>query len=79
MVPLADWTNGTIDIAIGTNGITNGTIDKTLNDIGIPLVPLGNPEPTLCLKGSTSEPHETPLDPPLEFCVESIYMHNKLL
>ena len=36
--------NGTIGIAICTNGITNGTISKTLNDIGIPLVPLGNPE-----------------------------------
>ena len=32
--------NGTI----GTNGITNGTIGKTLNDIDIPLVPLGNTE-----------------------------------
>ena len=36
--------NGTIGITIGTNGITNVTIGKTLNDIGIPLVPLGNPE-----------------------------------
>ena len=56
MVPLA--TNGTIGkisngtpnahigITIGTNGITNGTIGKTLNDFGIPLVPLGNPERT---------------------------------
>ena len=40
--------NGTIGITIGTNGITNGTIGKTVNDIGIPLVPLGNPERTLC-------------------------------
>ena len=41
-----DSPNGTIctiGIAIGTNGITNGAIGKTLNDIGIPLVPLGNP------------------------------------
>ena len=38
--------NVTIDITIGTNGNTNGTIGKTLNDIGIPLVPLGNPERT---------------------------------
>ena len=30
------FTNGTI----GTNGITNGAIGRTLNDIGIPLVPL---------------------------------------
>ena len=30
------FTNGTI----GNNGITNGTIGKTLNDIGIPLEPL---------------------------------------
>ena len=29
-----------------SNGIINGTIGKTLNDIGIPLVPLGNPERT---------------------------------
>ena len=35
MVPLV--ANGTIGITIGTNGITNGTICKTLNDIGIPL------------------------------------------
>ena len=28
------FTNGTI----GTNGITNGTIGRTLNDIGLPLV-----------------------------------------
>ena len=34
---------GTISITIGTNGITNGTISKILNDIGIPLVPLGKP------------------------------------
>ena len=43
--------NCTTGITIGTNGITNGTIGKTLNDIGIPLVPLvplGNPEHTLC-------------------------------
>ena len=33
------FTNG----AIGTNGITNGTIGRTLNDIGIPLVPLVEP------------------------------------
>ena len=33
------FTNGTI----GTNGITNGTIGRTLNDIGIPLVPLVEP------------------------------------
>ena len=58
MVPLAyEWyhwltngtigrANGTICITIGTNGINNGTIGKTLNDIGIPLVPLGNPERT---------------------------------
>ena len=38
--------NGTTGITIGTNGTTNGTIGKTLNDIGIPLVPLGNPEHT---------------------------------
>ena len=31
--------NGTIGIAIGTNG----TIGRTLNDIGIPLVPLVEP------------------------------------
>ena len=36
MVP----TNGTIGRA---NGITNGTIGRTLNDIGIPLVPLVEP------------------------------------
>ena len=41
--------NSTICITIGTNGITNRTIDKTLNDIGIPLVPLGNPEHTICM------------------------------
>ena len=35
--------NGTIGITIGTNGITNGTIVRTLNDIGIPLVPLVEP------------------------------------
>ena len=42
--------NGTIDITIDTNGITNGTIGRTngtigrtLNDIGIPLVPLVEP------------------------------------
>ena len=35
--------NGTICITIGTNGITNGTIGRTLNDIGIPLVPLVEP------------------------------------
>ena len=60
MVPLVYWyhglingtnctigrANGTIGITIGTNGITNGTTGKTLNDIGIPLVPLGNPEHT---------------------------------
>ena len=33
------FTNGTI----GNNGITNGTIGRTLNDIGIPLVPLVEP------------------------------------
>ena len=32
--------NGTISITIGTNGITNVTIGRTMNDIGIPLVPL---------------------------------------
>ena len=42
--------NGTIGINIGTNNITNGTIGKTLNDIGIPLVPLGNSERTHCVK-----------------------------
>ena len=36
--------NGAIGITIGTNGITNGTIGKILNDIDIPLVPLGNPK-----------------------------------
>ena len=51
MVPLAyqwyqfyhwesQWYYG---ITIGTNGITNGTIGKTMKDIGIPLVPLRNP------------------------------------
>ena len=35
--------NGTIGITIGTNGITNGTSGRTLNDIGIPLVPLVEP------------------------------------
>ena len=35
--------NGTICITIGTNGITNGTTGKSLNDIGIPLVPLVEP------------------------------------
>ena len=40
--------NGTIGITIGKNGINNGTIGKTLDDIGIPLVPLGNPERTQC-------------------------------
>ena len=39
--------NGIIDINIGTNGIFNGTIGKTLNDIGISL---GNPERTLNYK-----------------------------
>ena len=43
MVPLVILPIG---IAIGTNDITNGTVGKTLNDIGIPLVPLGNPEHT---------------------------------
>ena len=38
--------NGAIDITIGTNGMTNGTIGKTLNDIVIPLAPMGNPEHT---------------------------------
>ena len=38
--------NCTIGIALGTNGITNGTTGKTLNDIGIPMLPLGNPEYT---------------------------------
>ena len=33
------FTNG----AIGTNGITNGTIGRTLNDIGIPSVRLEEP------------------------------------
>ena len=33
------FTNGTI----GANGIANGTIGRTLNDIGIPLVPLVEP------------------------------------
>ena len=33
------FTNGTI----GNNGINNGTIGRTLNDIGIPLVPLVEP------------------------------------
>ena len=45
--------NGTIGIAIGTNGITNGTIGKTLNDIDIPLVRLGNPELTQYFKLDT--------------------------
>ena len=36
-------TNGTIGITIGTNDFTNGTIGRTLNDIGIPLVPLAEP------------------------------------
>ena len=31
---------GTIDITFGTNGFANGTIGRTLNDIGIRLVPL---------------------------------------
>ena len=32
------------DGTIGSpNGITNGTINRTLNDIGIPLVPLVEP------------------------------------
>ena len=49
MVPLV--ANGTIGLPMVPlvclpNGITNGTIGKTLNDIGIPLVPLGNPERT---------------------------------
>ena len=35
--------NGTIGITIGTNGITNGTTGRTLNDIGIQLVPLVEP------------------------------------
>ena len=53
---IGNFTNGNIGtnctigraITIGTNGITNGTIGKTLNDIGIPLVPLGSPKHTLC-------------------------------
>ena len=36
-------TNGLYQCTIGTNGITNGTIGRTLNDIGIPLVPLVEP------------------------------------
>ena len=44
MVPLGDGrANGTIEITIGTNAITNGTIGRTLNDIGIPLVPMVEP------------------------------------
>ena len=48
MVPLASqWYNwltiGTIGITIGTNVFTNGTIGRTLNHIGIPLVPLVEP------------------------------------
>ena len=39
----------TVCITLGSNGITNGTIGKTLNDICIPLVPLGNPEHTRTL------------------------------
>ena len=35
--------NGTIGMTIGTNGFTNGTIGRTLNDFGIPLVPLVKP------------------------------------
>ena len=35
--------NCTICITIGTNRITNGTIGRTLNDIGISLVPLVEP------------------------------------
>ena len=49
---IGNFTNGTnctigrANGAIGTNGITIGTIGKTLIDNGIPLVPLGNPEHT---------------------------------
>ena len=32
-----------VKLAIGTNGITNGTIGRTLNDIGVPLVSLVEP------------------------------------
>ena len=35
--------NGTIGITIGTNGVYNGTIGRTLNNICIPLVPLVEP------------------------------------
>ena len=35
--------SGTIGITIVTNSFTNGTIGRTLNDIGIPLVPLVEP------------------------------------
>ena len=38
MVPLAGRASGAFGITIGTNYFTNGTIGKTLNDIGIPLV-----------------------------------------
>ena len=36
-------TIGTIGITNGANCITSGTIGRTLNDIGIPLVPLVEP------------------------------------
>ena len=38
MVPLVILQLGEL-VTIGTNGFTNGTIGRTLNDIGIPLVP----------------------------------------
>ena len=48
LVPLAyQWYYWQIGITIGTNGITI-EFSKTLNDIGIPLVPLGNPKRTHC-------------------------------
>ena len=40
ILPMNHWLTSTLGITIGTNGITNGTIGRTLNDIGIILVPL---------------------------------------
>ena len=35
--------NCTFSITIGTNGITDGNIGRTLNDVGIPLVQFVEP------------------------------------
>ena len=76
MLPLAyQWYQCYHWLTNGTNcttGRANGTIGKTLNDFGMPLVPLGNPEHTLSQLSRVNIPSKdtSPFNPMGEITVD---------